>query len=37
MDKAAGVVYISRMIRPTASFWYFYFSTSLAAGGFRAI
>ncbi|MGO3932144.1 hypothetical protein [Rhodopseudomonas pseudopalustris] len=37
VDKHAGLVYTTSMIHLTASFWYYYFNSSLAAGGFRSI
>ncbi|WP_157895988.1 hypothetical protein [Mesorhizobium sp. ORS 3428] len=36
-DKQPGFDYMSRMIHLTASFWYFYYDSSLAAGGLRSI
>ncbi|MET3597700.1 MULTISPECIES: hypothetical protein [Mesorhizobium] len=36
-DKRPGIDYMSRMIHLTASFWYFYYDSSLAAGGLRSI
>jgi hypothetical protein len=37
VDKPAGLGYRTGMIRSTASFWYYYFNSSLAAGGLRSI
>ncbi|WP_281034974.1 hypothetical protein [Mesorhizobium sp. M4A.F.Ca.ET.020.02.1.1] len=36
-DKRFGFDYMSRMIHLTASFWYFSYGSSLAAGGLRPI
>jgi hypothetical protein len=36
-DKRFGIDYMSRMIHLTASFWYFSYGSSLAAGGLRSI
>ncbi|MDG4853252.1 MULTISPECIES: hypothetical protein [unclassified Mesorhizobium] len=36
-DKRLGIDYMSRMIHLTASFWYFSYGSSLAAGGLRSI
>ncbi|MDX8493956.1 hypothetical protein RFN29_20525 [Mesorhizobium sp. VK22B] len=36
-DKRFGFDYMSGMIHLTASFWYFYYDSSLAAGGLRSI
>ncbi|WFP76761.1 hypothetical protein [Mesorhizobium sp. WSM4906] len=36
-DNRLRIDYMSRMIHLTASFWYFYYDSSLAAGGLRSI
>ncbi|WP_189350434.1 MULTISPECIES: hypothetical protein [unclassified Mesorhizobium] len=36
-DNRPSFDYMSRMIHLTASFWYFYYDSSLAAGGLRSI
>jgi hypothetical protein len=36
-DKSRGFGYETRMIHLTASFWYFSYCSSLAAGGLRSI
>lgn len=37
VDNQAGLGYRTIMIHSTASFWYFYYDSSLAAGGLRSI
>lgn len=36
-DNGLHIDYMSRMIHLTASFWYFSYGSSLAAGGLRSI
>ena len=36
-DKHLSIDYMTRMIHLTASFWYFSYGSSLAAGGLRSI